>query len=132
MRSGQRGRLALSEAAAVIKDGAASTNRSNTPVAVPEKTLSGTAHARGESRCLSKCVLGRKLRVCGTGYPRTCATVSHAITSCVRGERVSGAAKTPAVAGLPSSGGRSEPGVSRRSRKSAEAIPRREFGLRDP
>jgi len=40
--------------------------------------------------------------------------------------------ETPAAAGLPSSGGRSEPDVTRRSRKSAGAIPRREFGLRDP
>ena len=38
----------------------------------------------------------------------------------------------PIAAGLLSFGGRSEPGVSRRSRKSAGAIPRREFALRDP
>lgn len=37
-----------------------------------------------------------------------------------------------AAAGLPSSGGRSDPGASPRSRKSAGAIHRREFGLRDP
>jgi hypothetical protein len=37
-----------------------------------------------------------------------------------------------AIAGLPSSGGRSEPGVAERSRKLTVAIPRREFGLRDP
>jgi hypothetical protein len=40
--------------------------------------------------------------------------------------------ETPAAAALPSSGGRSGPGVSQRSQKSARAISRREFGLRDP